>query len=136
MSPADFDRKIEDGAFIEYEEVYPDLYYGTLRSELESGTSDAPVLLDIDVKGALNVKEQYEDAAYVVFIKAPSLDELQKRLAGRATESGHSFKARIDRAVEESKFENRFDHVVVNDDLESAVDETIRQVNAFLSALN
>jgi guanylate kinase len=124
----------EAGAFVETEEVYPGLHYGTPKSELESGSASEPVLLDIDVKGALNVKQQYGDRVYVVYIKAPSLDELKRRLNRRATESAHSVEERLRRATEELKFEDRFDHVVVNDDLDRALVETISQVEAFLSA--
>jgi guanylate kinase len=130
----EFNRMRDAGAFVETEEVYPGLLYGTPKSELESGSASRPVLLDIDVKGALNVKQQYGDRVYVVYIKAPSLAELKKRLNLRATESAHSVEARLRRAREELKFEDRFDHVVVNDDLDRAVAETINQVNAFLSA--
>lgn len=134
LSRDEFDQKRDAGDFIEYEEVYEGLFYGTLKSELESATADAPILLDIDVKGALNVKREYGDDAYVVFIKAPSLKELRKRLEFRATESAHSVDSRLKRAREEQKFEGRFDHVVINDNLDDAVAETISQVMEFLRA--
>jgi guanylate kinase len=134
LSGDEFDRMKRSGAFVEYEEVYPALWYGTLKSQIEAGTAEQPVLLDIDVKGALNVKKQYGDSAYVVFIKAPSLSELKHRLERRATDSAHSVEERIRRATEELTFEHLFDHVVVNDQLEHAVAETIRQVQEFLSA--
>ena len=134
LSRDEFDQKRDAGDFIEYEEVYEGLFYGTLKSELELATADAPILLDIDVKGALNVKREYGDDVYVVFIKAPSLDELRKRLEFRATESAHSVESRLQRAREEQKFEDRFDHVVINDNLDDAVAETISQVTEFLWA--
>jgi len=134
LSREEFDEKKDAGEFIEYEEVYEGLFYGTLKSELEAATAAAPILLDIDVKGALNVKREYGDDAYVVFIKAPSLHELRKRLELRATESAHSVESRLKRAREEQKFEDRFDHVVINDDLDDAVAETISQVTEFLWA--
>lgn len=134
LSEKEFNRMREAGAFVETEEVYPGLFYGTPKSELESGSASEPVLLDIDVKGALNVKRQYGDQVYVVYIKAPSLSELHKRLDRRATESAHSVEERLQRAREELEFEHRFDHVVVNDNLDNAVSETIDQVKAFLSA--
>ncbi len=134
LSRENFDSMKNAGAFIEYEEVYEGFYYGTLKSELEAATTDSPILLDIDVKGALSVKRQYGDDVYVVFIKAPSLSELKKRLELRATESAHSVEARLQRALEEQRFEDRFDHVVVNDHLDDAVSETISQVMEFLLA--
>lgn len=130
----EFKRMADAGAFVETEEVYPGLFYGTLKKELESGTRDDPVLLDIDVKGALNVKRQYGEHACVVYIKAPSLAEIENRLSRRATDAAHSVEERLHRAREELKFEERFDHVVVNDDLDEAVAETIAQVKEFLSA--
>ena len=134
LSQQEFDRMKDAGSFIEYEEVYDGLFYGTLRSELEAATADAPILLDIDVKGAINVKREYGDDVYVVFIKAPSLSELKNRLELRATESAHSVEARLQRAREEQKFEDQFDHVVINDQLDDAVAETILQVKEFLLA--
>ncbi len=134
LSRERFDSMKNAGAFIENEEVYEGLYYGTLKSELEAAVADSPILLDIDVKGALNVKRRYGDDVYVVFIKAPSLSELKKRLELRATESAHSVEARLQRALDEQKFEDRFDHVVVNDNLDDAVTETISQVMEFLWA--
>ncbi len=134
LSQENFDQMKDAGAFIEYEEVYEGLFYGTLKSELETAEADTPVLLDIDVKGALRVKREYGDHAYVVFIKAPSLSVLRKRLELRATESTHSVEARLHRAGEEQDFEDRFDHVVVNDVLDDAVAETISQVMEFLLA--
>jgi guanylate kinase len=134
LTAADFERLKREGAFVEYEEVYPGLLYGTLKSELEAGTSEAPVLLDIDVKGALNVKKRYGDSAYVVFLKAPSLTELERRLKRRATDSAHSVEERLRRAREELTFERLFDHIIVNDNLDDAISETILQVKEFLSA--
>lgn len=134
LSSNEFDKMKEADAFVEFEEVYPGLFYGTFKSEIEGGTAEAPVLLDIDVKGALNVKRTYGDSVYVVFIKAPSLTELKHRLTRRATDSAHSVEERMRRAREELTFEHLFDHVVVNDDLEQAVSETIVQVKEFLSA--
>jgi guanylate kinase len=134
LTKTQFDELLAAGAFIEHEEVYEGLYYGTLKSELEQATADAPILLDIDVKGALNVKRAYGDSVYVVYIKAPSLEELEKRLRLRATEADHSVEARLRRARDEQKFEDRFDHVVVNDNLQDAVAGTITHVLGFLSA--
>jgi len=134
LSQETFDEMKDADAFIEYEEVYDGLFYGTLKSELETAETDTPILLDIDVKGALRVKRTYGDDAYVVFIKAPSLSVLKKRLELRATESTHSVEARLHRAREEQDFEDRFDHVVVNDVLDDAVAETISQVQEFLWA--
>ncbi len=130
----EFDQMVQRGAFVEHEEVYPGLYYGTLRAELESAKADEPILLDIDVKGALNVKNEFREDACVVFIKSPSLSVLENRLRSRATESAHSVGERLRRARDELTFEHKFDHVITNDDLDDAVSETIQCVKGFLSA--
>lgn len=132
LSPEEFQRRIEDGDLLEYEEVYPDRYYGTLRSEVETKTEDGPVLLDIDVEGALNVKQIFGDEALVLFIAPPSLDELRRRLKGRGTEDDKSLQTRLDRVEREMSQAEAFDGVIVNDDLEQAVEETLHRVRQFL----
>jgi guanylate kinase len=134
LSKEAFRQKIADNEFVEHEEVYAGLLYGTLKSELEKGTSNAPVLLDIDVRGAVSVKEAYDEKARAIYIKPPSIDALIKRLKLRDTDSAHSLAARTARFYFETSFESRFDDVVVNDDLEVAVAETIEIVSAFLLA--
>lgn len=134
LSENEFRRKLADDQFVEFEEVYPGLLYGTLKSELEKGTADTPILLDIDVRGALRVKESFGDRAVVIYVKPPSIEQLIERLRDRATDSKKDLAARTARFYFETSFEDRFDHVVVNDDLESAVRETIDIVTAFLLA--
>ena len=133
LSPDAFRRKIEAGELLEYEEVYPGCFYGTLASEVEtSGEDDAPVLLDIDVKGAANVEEMLGEAALTVFVRPPSLEELGRRLRARGTESDETLRQRLARARMEMTFADRCDYVVVNDDLEKAVAETLALVRDFL----
>ncbi|ARA93834.1 MAG: guanylate kinase [Bacteroidetes bacterium] len=127
-----FERMRAAGELLEYEEVYPGLFYGTPRSAVEAAARTHPVLLDIDVKGALNVKRLFGDRALALFIAPPSLDTLEERLRRRGTETEASLRARLDRAREEMAYRDRFDAVIVNDDLERAVAEAIEQVGAFL----
>lgn len=134
LSEVEFRRKLANDEFVEHEEVYPGLLYGTLKSELEKGTTEMPVLLDIDVRGALRVKESFGEKARVIYIKPPSIDELIERLKLRATDSAHDLAAREARFHFEASFESRFDYVIVNDNLEIAVAETIDIVKAFLLA--
>jgi guanylate kinase len=134
LTPEAFEQRIEAGDLIEYEEVYPGKVYGTLRSEVERATNDAPVLLDIEVNGAYNVKRFFGDDALVIFIRPPSMEALAERLRGRATEDPHSLQHRLRRAEMELQQAGRFDAIVVNDDLEDAVAETIQRVADFLDA--
>ena len=122
ISVEDFKHRIQNGDFVEWEMVYEGKYYGTLKSELERIWSNEELpLFDIDVKGALKVKEQYGDQAVSVFIKAPSIDELRKRLESRNTDSPEAIEERISKATYETSFAQQFDHIVVNDNLEDAV---------------
>jgi guanylate kinase len=134
LTEEEFKRRLEKDEFVEHEEVYPGLLYGTLKSELEKGTAEAPVLLDIDVRGALRVKESFGDNVRAIYIKPPSVEALIERLKLRATDSVHDLKKREARFHFEAAFENRFDYVVINDDLETAVEETIDIVTTFLLA--
>ncbi len=134
LSDEDFRARIRRGAFVEYEEVYSGTLYGTLRDELERLASDGAALLDIDVKGALNVRRLYGDRALTVFIEPPSLAVLAERLQNRATEDDTEIAARLERAKLEIGYADAFDAVVVNDDLDTAVAETVALVRAFLAA--
>ena len=134
VTPDAFRQKVDDDDFLEYEEVYPGLFYGTLVSEVEKLSQHGPVLLDIDVKGAQNVKARFGDRALVVFIQPPSLDVLAERLRGRATETDETLAKRLARAEMELGFAKSFDTVVVNDDLQQAVAETLDHIRTFLSA--
>jgi guanylate kinase len=132
LSPDAFRQLIDHGELLEYEEVYPGLFYGTLKREVAQATPTRPVLLDIDVKGALNVKEHFGDDALTLFISPPSLAVLAERLQRRATESEAMLRQRLDRARLEMSQAGRFDALVVNDSLEAAVAETLAHVRSFL----
>ena len=132
LTPEEFRARIEAGGLLEYEEVYPDQFYGTLRSEVENRSEDGPVLLDIDVNGALNVKRSFGDEALVLFIAPPSLDELKRRLKGRGTENRESLQDRLDRVEQEMEKADDCDAVVVNDELDVAVEETLTRIRRFL----
>ena len=129
---AAFKQAVVEDKLLEYEEVYPDCFYGTLRSEVERSTDQHPVLLDIDVVGALNVKEQYPDTCLALFIRPPSLEELERRLIMRGTETEESLAERVGKAAHELEYAKRFDHVVTNDDLSIAVDEVTHLVETFV----
>jgi guanylate kinase len=128
-----FRRRVEEGDFIEFES-YAGHLYGTLRSEIERIAAEGVALLDIDVRGALNVKRLYGDEALTLFIKPPSLAVLAERLRNRRTESEEALATRLDRAEMEMAYAPDFDAVVVNDDLETAVAETVERVRAFLDS--
>jgi len=123
---------VRAGEMLEYEEVYPGVFYGTLRSDVGASSTASPVLLDIDVRGALSVKAVFGVEALTIFIAPPDLDELSRRLRGRGTEDPHSLETRLVRAGEELTFADRFDSRVVNDDLARATAETVRLVRSFL----
>lgn len=133
VTPDEFRRKIADGEFLEYEEVYKDRYYGTLKSQverqLEAGEN---VVLDVDVKGACNIKQFYGDRALALFIQPPSLDELRRRLEGRGTDAPNVIEDRLARAEFELTFAPKFDKVIVNDDLDRAVSEALEAVKEFV----
>lgn len=134
VTPDAFREKIADGDFLEYEEVYPGLFYGTLASEVEKLSQHGPVLLDIDVKGAENVKARFGDRALVLFVQPPSLEVLAERLRARQTESDETLAKRLARAEMELGFAKSFDAVVVNDELQQAIEETLAHIRSFLSA--
>ncbi|RMF59740.1 MAG: guanylate kinase [Bacteroidetes bacterium] len=127
-----FRRLIDEGAFIEYEEVYPRRFYGTLVREVREAARTGPVLLDVEVKGAMNVKRLFGDDAFVIFIRPPSLAVLAERLRQRGTETEESLRTRLERAAHELEYADRFDAVVVNDNLDRATEETLRLVRSFL----
>lgn len=133
ITPEEFRRRIDAGEFLEYEEVYTDKFYGTLKSQVESQTAQGEnVTFDVDVKGGCNIKSQYGAQALSIFIQAPSIDVLRQRLVGRATDAPEVIEQRLAKASYEMTFAPRFDHVVVNDDLQTAEEETCRLVKAFV----
>ena len=119
LSPEEFRTKVDDGAFIEWEEVYTDQMYGTLHSEVERVWKEGKyIIFDIDVRGATNLKKAYGEDCFVTFISPPSLEVLVDRLKGRNTESAASLKKRIERVTREMTYQNNFDTVLFNDVLE------------------
>lgn len=129
----EFKDRINNNEFVEWEMVYAGKYYGTLKSELRRiwDMHKAP-LLDVDVKGGIIVQTQYTMQSLSLFIEPPSIEELEKRLKARGTESPESLKARISKASYEMTFKDRFDHVIVNDKLEQACSEAEAIVRSFL----
>ena len=127
--------RIEDDEFLEYEEVYTDRYYGTLKSQverqLEAGQN---VVFDVDVKGGVNIKKHYGDEAMSIFIQPPSIDELRRRLEHRATDAPEVIDQRIARAAFELTFADKFDKIVINDKLEQAKADALKLVQDFIAA--
>ena len=134
MSDDEFRTAIANDAFVEYEEVYPGRFYGTLKSEIARITEEGHnVILDIDVKGGVNVKKLYGDNALSIFIQPPGLDVLRQRLTSRATDSSEAIEERLAKAEYELSFAPEFDCIVVNDSLGRAVDEVDSAIRNFLS---
>jgi len=135
MSIDDFNARIHDNEFVEWEMVYDGKYYGTLKSELERIWNNNQVpILDIDVKGAIHVQQQFLDNCFSIFIEPPSIDELKKRLLGRGTESDETMQARINKAAYEISFKHHFHKIIVNQELGSACLEAESAVKQFLQA--
>ena len=134
ISEAEFLKHIEAADFIEYEEVYPGRYYGTLLSEIERIDQTNPVLLDIDVRGAYRIKQIAGDSCVSIFISPPSMEELKNRLIKRGTETEHGLCERLKRASMEMEYADKCDYVVINDVLDDAVEETLTIVKQFLES--
>jgi len=133
MTTADFQQKIKENAFIEWEMVYEGKYYGTLKSELERIWSEGKTpMLDIDVKGAIHVQKQYPNNSLSLFIVPPSVEELRKRLVLRGTETPETIEPRINKANYELSFKEQFNHAIVNDELQKACIATEEVVTKFL----
>ena len=134
LTPEEFRQRIENDEFLEYEEVYTDRFYGTLKSQvnnqLEAGQN---VVFDVDVKGGVNIKKFYGDQALSLFIQPPSIAELRRRLEGRATDSPDVIDQRIARAEFELTFADKFDRVVINDILEYAEADALEIIQTFLN---
>lgn len=134
MSIDTFKTKIEDNAFLEWEEVYPNHYYGTLRSQVEElRTTGKNVIFDVDVMGGINIKRFYKENAISIFVNPPSLEELEKRLKARKTESDESIAKRVRKAKMELSYAKKFEHIVTNDNLETALKEADQLVSTFLT---
>lgn len=134
LTPEEFREKIQQNEFLEYEEVYENHFYGTLKSQVDLQTDKGEnVIFDVDVKGGCNIKNFYGNRALSIFIQAPSLEDLRKRLESRGTDSKEAIESRLAKASYEMTFAPRFDHVVINDDLEKAKQETYTLVKKFLN---
>jgi guanylate kinase len=134
ISVEEFKNRIEQGEFLEWQEVYPNQYYGTLLSEIDRiWATGNHVLFDVDVLGGLNIKKHFGARALTIFIKPPSMTHLQQRLQNRGTETEESLQKRLSKAEFELSFENQFDVVVVNDDIQSAQIEIVEAIERFLA---
>lgn len=133
-SPEEFRTRIGNDEFLEYEEVYKDCFYGTLKAPIEKQLSEGKnVIFDVDVVGGVNIKKYYGERALSIFIQPPSVEELRKRLVGRGTDAPEVIERRIEKAELELTFAEKFDVVIVNDNLEQAKAETLEVVTAFLN---
>ena len=128
-----FRMLVRDGKFVEYEEVYQDRFYGTLKSEVNRIWAKGHVIIfDVDVKGGVSLKKYFGDSALSVFIQAPSVEELRKRLVARATDTPEAIEQRVSKAAEEMTYAPKFDRVLINDNLDQAYAEAEKMVADFL----
>ena len=135
LSPEEFRQRIANGEFLEFEEVYANRFYGTLKSQVERQASEGQnVVFDVDVKGGCNIKQHYGDRALSVFIQPPSVEELRRRLEARGTDAPEVIDQRIARAEYELGFASQFDRIVINDNLEKAKSEAYDIIRSFLEA--
>lgn len=133
LTPEEFRTRIANGEFLEYEEVYENCFYGTLKAQVEKQLEAGQhVIFDVDVAGGCNIKRSYGEKALSVFIQPPSIEELKKRLAGRGTDKPETIAKRIAKAEYELSFAPKFDAVIVNDDLETAKAEVLRVIREFI----
>lgn len=136
MPVEEFQQKIQEEAFVEWEMVYEGNYYGTLKTEMQRIWNNEQVpVLDIDVKGAIHVQDLYPKQTLSIFIEPPSVEELRRRLESRGTETADSLEARVNKAAYEISFKHSFQHVILNDDLDKAIAEAISIVGNFIEAL-
>lgn len=132
LNPSEFRKKIENNDFLEYEEVYPNQYYGTLHTEIERlWTTGKDIVFDIDIKGAENIKNNYPKESLAIFVKPPTPEILFERLQNRGTETPESYRKRVKRATLELSYEDKFDVVLLNDDLEKALKDAEQIVSEF-----
>ena len=135
ISPEKFRQKIWEEAFVEFEEVYEDKYYGTLKSEVERIWNDGKtVIFDVDVKGGIALKKYFGEQALSIFIMPPSIQELERRLIARATDDAETIQTRVEKAEQEMTFQNEFDKILVNTDLETAKAEIEKLLSEFLNS--
>ncbi|MCR4583168.1 MAG: guanylate kinase [Prevotella sp.] len=134
LTPVAFREKIENDEFLEYEEVYEGRFYGTLKEQVErQAGAGQNVVFDVDVKGGVNIKRHYGERALSLFIQPPSLEELRRRLEGRATDSREAIEQRLAKAAYELTFAPQFDRVIVNDDLATAEQEALQVISNFIN---
>lgn len=135
LSKEDFQQKIKKKAFLEWEEVYEGMFYGTLKSEVERiWASGKQVIFDVDVVGGINIKNHFGEQALSIFVAPPSMEDLISRLESRGTETAESLGKRLEKAAEELVQKNAFDVIIINDDLSSACQEVMEKVNDFLNS--
>ena len=133
LTPEEFRKRIENNEFLEYEEVYENRFYGTLKAQVERQLDAGQnVVFDVDVKGGVNIKKYYGDRALSVFVQPPSIEELRKRLVHRATDTPEAIETRLAKAEYELTFADQFDRIVVNDNLDAAKAETLSLVETFV----
>ncbi len=134
LTPEAFREKIQQGLFLEWEEVYPGSFYGTLITEVDRiWAKGKHVIFDVDVAGGINIKNRFRDKALSIFVMPPSIETLRQRLLGRNTETSESLRKRIDKAEQEIAFAGQFDSIVVNDRLEDAILEAEKLLKNFLN---
>ena len=134
LTPEEFRTKIQNDEFLEYEEVYTDRFYGTLKAQVErQREAGQNVVFDVDVKGGINIKKYYGDEALSLFIQPPSVEELRRRLVGRATDTPEAIEQRLAKAEYEMTFAPQFDSIVINDNLEEAKEQTLELISSFLN---
>lgn len=134
LTPREFKAKIEADEFLEYEEVYENRFYGTLKQQVErQRQAGQNVVFDVDVKGGIHIKHFYGDEAVSLFIQPPSIEELRRRLVARATDTPEAIEQRVAKAAYELTFAPQFDHVIINDDLDTAKQQTLSILRQFLT---
>lgn len=134
LSIHDFKERIDNEEFIEWQEVYPGAYYGTLKSEIERMWSEGKnVIFDVDVKGGLNLKKYFKDDALAIYVKVPSMEELERRLRSRGTEDEDSISRRLYKMKFEMEFQDKFDVVLLNDDLEHSLQKAEELYESFVN---
>ena len=133
LTPEEFRQRIENNEFLEYEEVYENRFYGTLKQQVENQREqEQNVVFDVDVKGGINIKKFYGDEALSLFIQPPSVEELRRRLESRGTDTSEAIAERLAKAEYEMTFAPQFDHIIVNDELEIAKQEALQIIDKFL----
>jgi guanylate kinase len=135
ISHEEFKQRIDKGEFLEYEEVYGGNFYGTLKSEIERiWNNKQAVIFDVDVVGGVNIKQYFGDKALAIFVKPPSVEVLEQRLRYRSTETEETLQMRVEKAVRELEYESKFEHVILNDHLATALEKAETLVRNFLQA--